>query len=392
MQVKQSFATKVSYWLKVVSLGLILGLGLQFAQAWTTPSALPPGGNVSGPVTVGDVGQSKVGNLALNTSGIYANGLLVPNGNVGIGTAAPNRKLHVLFNNPNADGTNGQLVVENTANSVNGVAAMNFRVSNPGASGGIQFSLGDWQGSPSKASFGYDHGDQEFQYWTSSGTWSPKLFIGQTGKLTSNDTIYASAFHDSANAGYRADPASTSIFNTLATLGSITSGTNVTAPQFCIGASCINSWPGSGPSDNLGNHTATQNLNMNSSNRIINLAAPTGNNDAATKGYVDGLLAGGVYAFVGFNGQDCPGNICTMRGNKGVNRVQRMGAGDYRVYFSSPMPNTNYAVTSGAGSTAPNGLVWHHTYEYNTSYAAIAVRCWPNDACDQPHISIAIFR
>ncbi len=39
-------------------------------------------------------------------------------------------------------------------------------------------------------------------------------------------------------------------------------------------------------SDNLGNHTATQNLNM-ANNRILNLANPSGSQDAATKFYVD---------------------------------------------------------------------------------------------------------
>ena len=47
----------------------------------------------------------------------------------------------------------------------------------------------------------------------------------------------------------------------------------------------------SGGGDNLGNHTATQALNMNSQ-KIINLATPTANTDAATKAYVDASSAG----------------------------------------------------------------------------------------------------
>ncbi len=66
---KQSIAVKVSYWLKVVSLGMILGLGLQFAQAWTAPTLAPPAGNVSGPVTTGG-NQTKTGSLT--TSGLSA--------------------------------------------------------------------------------------------------------------------------------------------------------------------------------------------------------------------------------------------------------------------------------------------------------------------------------
>lgn len=68
MQTKQSFATKTTYWLKVASLGLVLGLGLQFAQAWVAPATAPPGGNVAGPVTVGDNAQYKTGKLGVNSN------------------------------------------------------------------------------------------------------------------------------------------------------------------------------------------------------------------------------------------------------------------------------------------------------------------------------------
>lgn len=108
MHTKQSFGMKMTYWTKVVSLGLILGLGLQFAQAWTAPTVAPPGGNVAGPVTLGNTGQWKTGNLAINTGWDTnndgtadtwgANGLLVPNGNVAIGTTNPWARLSVKEN------------------------------------------------------------------------------------------------------------------------------------------------------------------------------------------------------------------------------------------------------------------------------------------------------
>ncbi|MBP9751845.1 MAG: hypothetical protein KBD19_03230 [Candidatus Moranbacteria bacterium] len=402
------------YWVKIVSLGLILGLGLQLAEAWTAPSALPPGGNVSGPVTVGDVGQSKAGNLALNTSGIYANGLLVPNGNVGIGTVAPNKKLHIVFNNPNTDGTNGQLVVENTANSANGVAAMNIRVGNAGAMGNLQFSVGNWQGSANKAAFGYDHGGQEFEFWTLNGTWSPKLFIGQTGNLAANGNIasgtsvtapqfcigascinswpsggsdnlgnhtatqnlamggfnisnagsvYANTFYDNNNVGYYLDPASTSFVNGIAAVGNYTTvngnitttNGDVSGKRVCINGVCQGSWPAGGsgtvtslsagngitlsPNPIVGagtiswNHTATQNLNMNTTNRIINLAAPTDNNDAATKGYVDSKAP---------NGKACPNG-------QFVTGIQVNGN-----LICAPTPSGSGNIVAGCG--APSGF------------------------------------
>jgi hypothetical protein len=53
----------VSYWLKVVVVGVLIGAGLQIVQAWTSPTDLPPGGNVAGPLTTGSGDQVKAGKL-----------------------------------------------------------------------------------------------------------------------------------------------------------------------------------------------------------------------------------------------------------------------------------------------------------------------------------------
>jgi len=86
---KQVTKNSVVYWSKVIVLGVILGTGLQFAQAWTEPTLAPPGGNVPGPLTVGGDGQTKEGSLALNTNGVAENALLIPSGKVGIGMIQP---------------------------------------------------------------------------------------------------------------------------------------------------------------------------------------------------------------------------------------------------------------------------------------------------------------
>jgi hypothetical protein len=85
------------HWLWVIAIGIVLGLFLQFARAWTEPTIPPPGGNVGAPLNTSALGQSKIGGLLLNSGGA-PNGLIVQNGNVGIGTLIPGAKLDVNGN------------------------------------------------------------------------------------------------------------------------------------------------------------------------------------------------------------------------------------------------------------------------------------------------------
>ena len=89
---------------RIVTLtGLFIGavaLSAFAATTWTAPGSTPPGGNVDQPINVGVAGQTKTGWLdieGLYTDGVTANayGLIVENGNVGIGTLAPTTKLEV---------------------------------------------------------------------------------------------------------------------------------------------------------------------------------------------------------------------------------------------------------------------------------------------------------
>jgi len=86
---------KISWLLSVVLIGLIFGLGVGIVKAWTEPSEAPPDGNLAAPINVGLEGQVKAGGLTLATNGGIENGLLVVNGNVGIGTIDPKAKLDV---------------------------------------------------------------------------------------------------------------------------------------------------------------------------------------------------------------------------------------------------------------------------------------------------------
>jgi len=65
-----------------------------YTIAWEEPSAPPPGGDIPAPLNTGPIGQSKEGGLILNTGGAQY-GLIVDQGNVGIGTVTPSEKLDV---------------------------------------------------------------------------------------------------------------------------------------------------------------------------------------------------------------------------------------------------------------------------------------------------------
>jgi hypothetical protein len=63
-----------------------------YAFAWTEPTGVAPGNNVSTPINTSNTSQTKTGNLVVNALGVTAvsgNSLIVAGGNVGIGTTTP---------------------------------------------------------------------------------------------------------------------------------------------------------------------------------------------------------------------------------------------------------------------------------------------------------------
>jgi hypothetical protein len=90
---------ELKYWSSIIVVGIVLGVSLQFVMAWVEPTLAPPDGNVGAPINTGVDGQAKSGNLQINALGIAGagNALLIPSGNVGIGTENPiSTKLNVV--------------------------------------------------------------------------------------------------------------------------------------------------------------------------------------------------------------------------------------------------------------------------------------------------------
>lgn len=127
--------------LKIAVMGGLLIVVQAFA--FTEPSVAPPGNNVSAPLNVGNLSQTKIGGLILNwgtdgATGGAANGLAVAQGNVGIGTVNPTAKLDVQGKVKIADGTQGaNKVLTSDANGLaswkptHGLAGICYLTPNP---------------------------------------------------------------------------------------------------------------------------------------------------------------------------------------------------------------------------------------------------------------------
>jgi hypothetical protein len=96
----------------VITIGL--SVAIQSLFAWTTPTAAPPSDNVAAPLNSGPSWQTKEGALWINIDGINPYGLIVENGNVGIGTTNPTSELHIASERVNTSTGLKIDVAENT--------------------------------------------------------------------------------------------------------------------------------------------------------------------------------------------------------------------------------------------------------------------------------------
>jgi len=74
---------------KIVLLATVLSFGLSYALAWTSPTATPPGANVSAPINAGNTAQEKTGGLtvgSLTTAGAVTAGSVSTAGLTNTGT------------------------------------------------------------------------------------------------------------------------------------------------------------------------------------------------------------------------------------------------------------------------------------------------------------------
>jgi len=300
--------------LAVVIITLGISISIQSLLAWAPPASLPPNGNTPAPINVSATGQAKNAGIVLNHTNSTGNGLVVEYGNVGIGTAAPdnaqgwNRVLnlhgqsHAKFlvtESPGVKtgifshtGYNGKIGTESnhnltlTAGYWNdvmtlttggnvGIGTLNpsVKLTVAGGHGDTKlrlYSTGDGSTQPANLSFWASEPG-----WTYSGTGlgynvngSPyygridsargssyvRFLPGETKfEFQNTSNVYTSnvlVLKESGNVG----------IGTTAPGQKLDVNGNARATQFCLGSNCVSDWASLG--DNLGNHTATTNLNM----------------------------------------------------------------------------------------------------------------------------------
>ena len=92
---KRKFTKKIFYWFGIILSGVILGIYLQIAFAWDTPTAAPPNNNADEPISAGANVQLKTG--ALGVGGLFETDtdtyFATTTGKIGIGTITPQEKL-----------------------------------------------------------------------------------------------------------------------------------------------------------------------------------------------------------------------------------------------------------------------------------------------------------
>lgn len=154
--------------IKTIAVSLITLSLISIAYAWTEPISTPPADNASTPVNISKTGQIKDGGfwVGSDADAITAGGgagLIVENGNVGIGTPDPKTKLDVdgpvrvgqYSTKPTCDANTTGSIVFDTANDKPYVCAASGvwkPLDSDGDKDGLIASFDDNDGSPKSAS------------------------------------------------------------------------------------------------------------------------------------------------------------------------------------------------------------------------------------------------
>jgi hypothetical protein len=118
------------------------------------------------------------------------------------------------------------------------------------------------------------------------------------------------------------------------------------------------------------------------------ILANASNNLQMNSGFGSDATAYGCRAWVNFNGT----GTVAIRGSGNVNSLTDNGVGDYTVNFVNSMPDANYSVSGGAGSTIAQLIMSPYSAATLTT---TSVRVFISNALtagDNPLICVSIFR
>ncbi len=308
----KSNSQKFTFGLGVVAIGLVFGLSIQFADAWTNPTSTPPAGNVAGPINTSNIAQTKAGAFTSNISltsvdGGSGNGDLQMIASPG-GLPAPNQA--TSYPTLKTSGTWIYFVT-----SAAGAPTYNGYYGNDGmhARAFLDFDdvtgTVDWFVDPMGISY-------VNRLYRTYGYETPEIDIQGLG-------------------AYYVDPSATSKFNI------------VSPTSLCFGVDCKTAWPGS-QWDTLGNNI----YNTNTGNVGIGTSAPNGKLTITTN------AGGGMATYISMRYNDAAAADYTISRNGTTGHLEfngnQTGYVGYGFNGSVGVGTASPISITGHGSTALN--------------------------------------
>lgn len=97
-------------------------------------------------------------------------------------------------------------------------------------------------------------------------------------------------------------------------------------------------------------------------------------------------------AWVNFDGTSTVGVDCTIRSSYNVTRVEHVGTGDYKIYFTSAMSNANFSgMVSGRYNTNVDARAGYTILEQTTSYIRILDWAYGGGYFNSEMVSVQVF-
>ena len=110
-------------------------------------------------------------------------------------------------------------------------------------------------------------------------------------------------------------------------------------------------------------------------------------------------VPGVLKAWIKFDGtRDTSGITSTNLTNRfiysafNIGKVQTISTGDYRIFFNTPFPTSNYvAVGTSSLATSAGKRTWLQPYDYRTAFLGVRVASTTGPAVAANHISVVFY-